>query len=90
MNKLVYNQNKLNTASLTYTTEEIEEIIKERFKLHQALCERNETIEKLQQRIDKAIELLNTYITNEKSNIKSDYYLIYMFEKSLSILRGEE
>ena len=69
-----------------YITNLQEENEKLSVELNTCMIERNNYLSK----IDKAIELLNTYITNEKSNIKSDYYLIDMFEKLLSILRGEE
>ena len=64
--------------------EAIEEDKNSEFYLYQLLEEEHNVL-------NEAIELLNTYITNEKSNINSDYYLIDMFEKILSILKkGKE
>lgn len=68
-----------------------EDLDKERFKLHQALCERNETIEELQQRIDKALKLCNRYIANEKINRYPDYYYLSMFEEiKKELTKGSE
>jgi hypothetical protein len=58
-----------------------EDLEKERFKLHQALCERNETIEELQQRIDKVLGMLEFYVFNGErpltiSELNKLYYIL--------------
>ncbi len=70
-----------------------EDLEKERFKLHQALCERNETIDELQQRINKAIELLEkeNYHCPRSLTVEKAYIIeVEKINNVISILKGED